>query len=222
MILFLDFRKAFDLNILVKKLQVLGITGKFFSSNKSYLSTWTQCAKFVNSFSTTQPVISGVPQGSILAPTLFLLFINDLLMLPLNCNAYTYADDTLYHLSHHDPSILQDLISCDLKLIDNWYNANKMSIYPTKSHYLTINPKPKYTLLSVQGTKLLEISFTKLLGFTVNNILTWDTHILTVMKVISQNLRLLFNICHLLNVYAVIQFYNNFMHPYLTYGVLLY
>ena len=128
-ILFLDFRKAFDLvthSILIEKLQALCITRKFLSSIKSYLSTRTQCVKVANSFSTTQPVISGVPQGSILAPPLFLLFINDLLVLPLNCKAHEYADDTSFYLSHHDPSILQDLISCDLKRIDNWCNANKM------------------------------------------------------------------------------------------------
>ena len=80
LILFLDFRKAFDLahyKILIAKFLKLGIAENFFSTVRSCLNNLTQCVKIASSLSSTRNIISAVPQGSILAPHLFLLFIND-------------------------------------------------------------------------------------------------------------------------------------------------
>ena len=103
---FLNFCRAFDLvdyKIRIAKLFAAGITGNFFSTVKSYLNNRTQFVKIASILSSTRPIISRVPQGSNLAPTLF-LFINDLLTSPLNCKAYVYADGTTFSLSHHNPT----------------------------------------------------------------------------------------------------------------------
>ena len=97
-----------------------------------------------------------------------------------------------------------------------------MVIHTTKSHYVVINPSPSHTSLSIAGKELKEATFTKLLGLTFNNNLTWGNHVSSITAKILQNLRLLFNIRHLIGFKTAIKYYNNFIHPYLTYGISLY
>ena len=94
-----------------------------------------------------------------------------------------------------------------------------MVIHTTKSHYVVINPSPSHTSLSIAGKELKEATFTKLLGLTFNNNLTWSSHVSSITAKTLQNLRLLFNIQHLIGFKTPIKYYNNFIHRYLTYGI---
>ena len=85
----------------------------------------TQSVKLNSDESTLKPVLTGVPQGSILAPTLFLLFINDLLKLPTISRSFAYADDTVFVTSDDDVKALESNCKDDLQLIDNWCKSNK-------------------------------------------------------------------------------------------------
>ena len=130
-LLFLDFWKAFDMvrhDIILAKLVKLGITGKFLNTLKSYLLERYQSVKVGNALSTSQPILRGVPQGSILAPTLFSIFINDLLLLPLNPQVHAYADDTTFYISDRNPSQLHNLLTADIAMIEQWCT----STVPTK------------------------------------------------------------------------------------------
>ena len=145
-----------------------------------------------------------MPQGSILAPTLFLLSINNLLTLPRNSKAQAYADESTYSLSHHNPTHIQDLVSQDLELVERMCIANKITIHTTKSHYVVINPMPNHTFShSIEVTELKET--TKLRGVTFNNKLTWGNHISSITTKVIQNLRLLFNIRHIFNLKTAIK-----------------
>ena len=224
-LLFLDLRKAFDMvnhNLLIHKLAALGISGPLFSLLCSYLTGRTQCVKIHNSVSSTVSVSCGVPQGSILAPTLFLVFINDLLTLPLNSKVHGYADDTTFYLSNSSPSLLQDLVSSDIALIEKWCESNMMVLNETKSHYLVVNQQNYPFSFSVNNTVLQKQPTTKLLGFVINSTLTWNDHIDTISKKVSANLRLFYNIRHLIDFSTSKLFYYNYIHPYLTYGIHLY
>jgi hypothetical protein len=225
-LLFLDFHKAFDLvkhTILLSKLSNLGICGKFHSVLKSYLCNRTQKVKIHNTYSPTLSVNSGVPQGSILAPTLFQIFIDDLLSLPLYSTSHAYADDTTFTLAGRNLTLLQSQLSHDLNLISDWCSMNAMTINVKKSHYLAINLPDTFTLsLRIADSPLLRRSTSKLLGFHVNDKLTWHDHINDIINKAATNLRLFHHIRHLLNFDTSKQFYQNFIHSYLIYGIYLY
>ena len=224
-LLFLDFRKAFDTvnhNLLIKKISSLGISGHLLSLLNSYLAGRTQCVKINSSLSTTLPVSCGVPQGSILAPTLFLIFINDLLSLPLHSKVHAYADDTTFYLSNPNPTRLRGLVADDIISIEHWCDSNLMTINESKSHFLVVNPQNHSFSFSLKNSILQERGSTKLLGFTVNNTLTWKDHISEISNKISTNLRLFYNIRHLIDFNTSKLFYYNYVHSYLTYGIHLY
>ena len=103
--LFLDLKKAFDTidhRLLIDKLKVHGISGHELSWFISYLSNRTQAVKISNSLSEFKPITIGVPQGSILGPLLFIIYVN-CLPLSVNCKTIMYADDTTLLFSASDP-----------------------------------------------------------------------------------------------------------------------
>ena len=107
--IFLDLRKAFDSvshEILLKKLYHYGFRGKMFNLLSSYLSGRQICTKINDKLSSLRPVKYGVPQGSVLGPLLFLLYVNDLPNVS-KFETTLFADDTTLHLAHHDFNILQ-------------------------------------------------------------------------------------------------------------------
>ena len=226
LLIFLDFRKAFDLvnhEILLTKLKRLGITGNFHNIFKSFLSNRTQCVKVGKSFSEMLPISSGVPQGAILSPTLFQIYINDLLSLPLYCKVHAYADDTTFYVSSDGSKKVQQLIDSDMSRIQCWCRTNKMEINVSKSHYLLLNAANSSIITIKVGDKQIERrSSTKLLGFVLNDSLNWQSHIAHISSKVSSNLRLFYNLRHLLNFTSSMHFYNNFIHPYLLYGIHLY
>ena len=96
-VIYVDFRKTFDSvphNELLVKLWNMGITGILWKWFESYLSNRSQCVSINNSLSNCLPVLSGVPQGSILGPLLFLVYINDLPSVISSSNTFIFADDT--------------------------------------------------------------------------------------------------------------------------------
>ena len=122
-VVYIDFCKAFDTvshQKLIMKLSKYGIHGNLLLWIKDFLSERTQNVKIGNSLSSTMKVTSGVPQGSVLGPTLFLVYINDLLDINIHSSVCLFADDfKVYNVSSKS-----NLLSLDLKLISDWANKS--------------------------------------------------------------------------------------------------
>ena len=142
--LFLDFKKAFDCvdhSILLQKLQRYGITGQLHSLITSFITDRMQYVSVNQISSRLLPIEVGVPQGSILAPTLFLIYVNDLLSYTMYSKSFAYADDTVFILESEDLRTLFHICNIDLYLIGKWCKANRMVLNTKKSNYMILKPQ---------------------------------------------------------------------------------
>ena len=146
MYVFIDFRKAFDTvdhSILLQKLYHYGIRGNAHGWFQSYSSNRSQHVNYDNTASKLKPIKCGVPQGSILGPLLFLIYINDLSSVSNFLSAILFADDiTLFH-SSRNLTQLTDILNTELTNVVNWLNANRLPLNVDKTNFMLLGPKGK-------------------------------------------------------------------------------
>ena len=195
--LFIDFAKAFDVishNLLLKKMSFYGLTTDTLNLFRSFLSDrhhWVVSVK--NKQSEVKPVVFGVPQGSVLGPLLFSIYINDLLLHISSGRCDMLANDTTIHTSGGDvPWIVATLQSC-VSDITEWTCINHMSLNPSKTNYMMLTTRQKRQILSSPPVQLLvcnkqlhEVSEHKLLGVIIDNNLTWGPHIRYLCKSLAK------------------------------------
>ena len=176
-VIYFDFKKAFDSvphNELLFKLKSMGISGNLWLWFKSYLFNRQQCVKINNKYSHLLPVLSGIPQGSILGPLLFLVYVNDIPDHISNSLLYLFADDTkcLKTISNPTDAIqLQD----DINSLNYWSEQWNLLFNPTKIVQISFksNLQTSYTI----GTSLItKVESHKDLGIILSSNLTWDAH----------------------------------------------
>ena len=169
-VLYLDFRKAFDSvphQKLIQKIQKFGIGGNFLKIIASYLTGRKQYVKIKNEKSPTVKVTSGVPQGSILGPLLFILFINDLPAAIKNCTSFGYADD--FKITTSDLNNLQE----DIHAIEDWCNDNKMTLNEDKCYLLPVKSTNHPDTITLNGKILACKVEQKDLGLIMTENLNW-------------------------------------------------
>ena len=207
-IIYFDFAKAFDSvnhDIILSKLKhTFNIDGILLKFLVNYLKDRKQAVVIGGSRSGVQPVISGVPQGSILGPLLFVLFINDLPdCVSPNTNISLYADDTKIWRkisSSHDEKVLQN----DINALHAWSKLNKMKFHPNKCKVMTVCSQNKqfYTLpfdrfvYTLDDTCLDYVESEKDLGILVTSKLNWNEHIKFLCSKANRMLGLLKRTCH--------------------------
>ena len=192
---FLDMSKAFDtvsVSLLLSKMESLGIRGIALEIFRSYLSSRTQCVR-IGSYTSSETSLSfGVPQGSVLGPTLFLLYINSLCLKVLpNCNIITYADDTALIVQGNDWKEAQLYTEHAIRETMTWLNDNLLTLNVEKTRYITFThrdntqPPPEFYVKvhscdlkeDCDCPKLTRTTNIKYLGLIIDNSLKWNAHI---------------------------------------------
>ena len=222
---FLDLSKAFDtVNhvILLDKLSYYGIRGVPLDWFTSYLFNRSQYVSFQNEESDVMDIKCGVPQGSILGPLLFLLYINDLFLACPDCFILLFADDTNLFFSDINFDTLLQRTNATLRLITAWFNANKLSLNVDKTHFMVYNiRKKKYVPhnihVSINNHDISQVSKIKFLGIWMDEQLNWKYHITYIANKISKVIGILKKVRQSVNSNVLLSLYYALVHPYYTY-----
>ena len=227
-----DLSKAFDVidhDILLTKLRNYGVRGIANDWFRSYLSDRKQFVEINGIKSKMVPIQIGVPQGSILGPLLYLIYVNDIGN-SCNGNILSFADDTTLYMSNSDFTELYANANQQANALYQWFCANKLSLNANKTKYIVIRPKHMKECLSqhsihIGNTELDRIGndcsaqSIKFLGMYIDENLTWKKHISEVTKKVSRALFSLKQVKHTLPLDSLRTLYFALIHPHLSYGI---
>jgi len=232
---FLDLRKAFDTvnhKRLLRKLEWAGIRGCALDWFTSYLSNRKQYVVVDNQKSSVQSVCCGVPQGSVLGPVLFLIYINDLYAGPFRGRLTGFADDTALSYGASSIHSLKKDIEHDIKLLSLWFSCNKLSLNVDKSFIVNFSLSNSFRFNSpIQFHEyncsmpectceaLIESSSVKYLGLTVDENLSWKPHINNIKRFMFIFLRKFYYLRIHCPDNILYQLYYAFIHSRLSYGL---
>ena len=224
--IYLDLKKAFDTvdhAILLGKLKKYGFSAAPLKIIESYLSNRQQCVDFGGVRSTLKKVNIGVPQGSILGPLLFLLYINDFPNISNKIEFLLYADDTAIFFESDCSNNMQSLIDRESMVICQWLAANKLSLNTEKTVYQVYKNTNEEVNLSIKldDTIIKEQSKIKYLGVFIDKNLNWSHHINHLTFIISRNIGVISRSKYLLNRQSLLLLYNALVLPYINYCCLV-
>ena len=227
--LFIDLRKAFDSinhKILVKKLTYYGINGPFNKIITDYLNGRKIFTQISSTRSELLPIKYGVPQGSVLGPLLFILFINDIKYLR-GFDLKLFADDTNLFIHSKDLISLEQKANTSLKIFNNWLLSNKLSLNCEKTHYLPFANQSKeiensQLNINIGNQHIQRKLHTKFLGLHLQDNLKWDIHINNVIKKMNSTIPLFINTRHFLSISQLIQVYSALVFSKYNYGIEIY
>ncbi|MCU7801407.1 MAG: reverse transcriptase family protein, partial [gamma proteobacterium symbiont of Lucinoma myriamae] len=192
----MDLFKAFDClphDILLSKLSAYGLDKPSVSLLKSYLSNRKQQIKISNIVSSWSEIRKGVPQGSILGPLLFNVFINDIFYFIKKGTLYNYADDNTLSFSSPNLNILIDTLQNESEILIEWFRINRMQANPDKFQAIAVGKKTfqKVSSFQISNSKIDCQEVVKLLGIDIDYQLKFDAHISNICRKAAQQLNVL-------------------------------
>ena len=229
--IFCDLQKAFDCvnhNILLTKLEFYGITGITLKLIKSYLNNRYQKVvlnnHLYNSSSNCGKITHGVPQGSILGPLLFLLYINDLPRITNdNTKIILFADDTSIIITNPNLINFERNVNKTIKDINEWFHTNLLALNLDKTHFIQFMTKNS-SLIDFSIThgkkKIANTRSTKFLGLSIEKTLSWRTHIDTIVPKLSSACFAMRAIKPFLSQDSMRMVYYSYFHSIMTYGLI--
>ena len=225
--IFLDFAKAFDTvnhQILIEKLKYYGVDGTTLDLFKSYLSNRSQVVEVNGKMSEKGTIKHGVPQGSILGPLLFLLYINDISQSSDILKFFLFADDTTVYYSA-DPSDenTEKILNTELEKVSCWLAANKLSLNVKKSNFLHFHygkTEKKALQIKINNTLVEEKDTTKYLGTFIDNNLTWKTQIQHIKSRLARGIGMISRIRYFVDQACLLKMFHSFVQSHVNYNIL--
>lgn len=224
--LFLDLSKAFDcLNheILLKKLSHYGIRGVPLKWFKSYLLNRKQFTSYNSVNSTMLSITTGVPQGSILGPLLFILYVNDIVSTSNHVSFILFADDTNMIVTSENLNFDNMTLNQEINNLSIWFSANKLTINESKTKYILFRkdriPSRIKLELYINGNRIDKVQHIKFLGVIITETLSWQLHINEICKKISRTIGILSRLKHELPYQVLLTIYKSLIGPYLNYAI---
>ncbi|MBY0580860.1 MAG: reverse transcriptase family protein [Rickettsiales bacterium] len=224
---FIDLSKAFDTvdhNILLCKLKNYGVKNNNYKWFCSYLKNRKQCVSYDKTCTKLESISCGVPQGSILGPLLFLIYINDIYLSSSILNFNLFADDTQVFYTHSNIKSIFITMNRELDNLNEWLKANKLSLNKTKSKYILFSKSSKSETLplklpdiSIEKTNLQRTFCIKFLGVLLDEQISWKDHINLIENKISKSIGIMYKTRHMLDKNCLKLIYYSFIHSYINY-----
>ena len=224
---YVDFKKAFDSidhNILLQKLESYGIRGVALQWFRSFLKDRSHAVKIQNSLSHSKILNVGIPQGSQIAPVLFLLYINDLPKFSKVASTILFADDTTICFSSPDLSELTSLCNSELEKFYSWTKSNKLTLNVAKTNCMLVSNRANDAncpTILLNNSPLQFKSSVKFLGIVIDNKLNFSEHIKTIKNKLSKNVGILNRLKKFVPPETLRNLYFSLLYPYLNYCVII-
>ena len=225
-IVFCDISKAFDRvwhEGLIYKLEAMGITGNLLSWFKNYLKDRQQRVIIQGKTSSWGDIKAGVPQGSILGPLLFLVYINDITN-NISSNIRLFADDTTIFVTVDDATEAAEVLNSDLRCISNWATRWLVTFSPPKTECMLVSLRKNslnHPALLFNNNELTNVKTHKHLGLVLSDDLKWDNHIDNIVKTAGKRVDVLSRLMFKLDRHTLEILYTAFIRPTLEYGDVL-
>lgn len=228
--IFMDLSKAFDSinhEILLEKLNMYGLKGVSLSLIQNYLYNRKQYVQIGDIKSELLPITTGVPQGSILGPLFFIIYINDISFSSQLFKFIIYADDTtLYTALQYDKDFStqsEAMLNMELQKISRWIKLNKLSLNISKTKCMMFHRTQKKIVpptLHIDGINLQYVNDFSLLGIKINKNMNWSTHKKYIGKKLIKTTCILSKLRHFLSQDILKLIYNALINSHLNYGIL--
>lgn len=225
-VIFLDLKRAFetvDRIRLLEKLDQYGMRGMVLEWFRTYLSNRSQQVRFNNQWSKCIKTEYGVPQGSVLGPLLFIIYINDIVKFcPEECNIKMFADDTLVYVSGEGSEELERKMIMVFSIVEEWMSVNKLKMNASKTKYMIIRSVRKeqrgnIALKCSDGSELERVEKMKYLGVIIDDKLQFKDHCDYMLKKIGKKTSFLNRIGNFISAYTRCIVYKSIIAPHFEY-----
>lgn len=224
--IYLDLQKAFDTvnhKILLAKMNNYGIRGNVYNWFSSYLTNRKQYTAIGHNQSKLGNITCGVPQGSVLGPLLFILYVNDIHNAVPDVNIRLFADDTNLFMHDNNYKSLMQIANDNLSKLNEWFIVNRLSLNLNKTCYsIFSNSKINDCNIVINDVEIKRVKSCKYLGVIIDDELRFDTHIDHVYSKLIKFVSIFYKLSYKLPYHCLRSIYFAFINSHIAYGIEIY